>query len=51
MNEAAIHTAGLYFTLFFLPLQIISVVMMALGPRGRGLHDLPLGSTAINKPV
>lgn len=51
MNEAAIHTAGLYFAMFFLPLQIISVAMMAFGPKGRGLHDLPLGTTAINKPV
>lgn len=51
MNEAAIHTCGLYVTLFFLPLQVISVLMMGFGPRGRGLHDLPLGTTAINRPV
>jgi len=51
MNEAAVHTGGLYFAMFFLPLQLISVLMMAFGPRGRGLHDLPLGSAAINRPI
>ncbi len=50
-GEAAIHTGGLYLALFFLPLQIVSVLMMGFGARGRGLHDLPLGSTAINRPV
>ncbi len=51
MNEAAIHTGGLYFAMLFVPLQIVSVLMMAFGPLGRGLHDLPMGTTAINKPV
>ena len=51
MSEALIHTGALYVVFFFAPLVVVSVAMMALGARGRGLHDLPLGSTAINTPV
>lgn len=51
MNEALIHTGGLYVVFFFMPMLAISGVMMAVSSRGRGLHDLPLGSTAINTPV
>jgi hypothetical protein len=31
-------------------LQVISIVMMAFGARHQGLHDLILGSAAINRP-
>ena len=51
MNEALVHTGGLYVVFFFMPLIAISAIMMAVGSRGRGLHDLPLGSTAINTPI
>jgi uncharacterized RDD family membrane protein YckC len=37
-------------TLFVLP-QIVSAAMMATSPLGRGLHDMALGSTAINRPA
>jgi uncharacterized RDD family membrane protein YckC len=37
-------------TLFVLP-QLISVAMMATSPIGRGLHDVALGTTAINRPA
>lgn len=51
MGEALIHTGGFYATMIFLPVLAISVLMMAFGRMGRGLHDLPLGTTAINRPI
>ncbi|MEM9319099.1 MAG: RDD family protein [Pseudomonadota bacterium] len=49
-NEAALHTLGfLICSAFALP-QLISAAMMAFGTRGQGLHDLFLGTTAINRP-
>jgi uncharacterized RDD family membrane protein YckC len=48
--EAAGHTALFMLASgFFLP-QLISVVMMLVGPRAQGLHDLVMGSAAINRP-
>lgn len=49
--EAAIHTALFMLATITAAPQILSVVMMAMGRPGRGLHDLPLGSTAINRPA
>lgn len=50
-GDALAHTA--LFALLSMTgfLQIVSAVFMAVGPMGRGLHDLVLGSTAINRPV
>ena len=49
--DALLHT-GLFtvMTLAVLP-QMVSAAMMATSPIGRGLHDMVLGSTAINRPV
>jgi hypothetical protein len=33
-----------------MPLQFISMGMMALTPRGQGLSDTMLGTAAINRP-
>ena len=49
-GEAALHTlAFLVSSAFFLP-QILSMLMMMFGGRGQGLHDLLIGSAAINRP-
>lgn len=50
-GEAAIHTLGFMVTLMFLPLAIIGWILMATSPEGRALHDLPLGTVVINRPV
>ncbi len=51
MSEAAIHTV-LYYLLNMMVLgQILSAVMMLSTPKGQGLHDYLLGTTAINRPV
>lgn len=49
--DALLHT-GLFsvMTLAVLP-QMASVAVMATSPIGRGLHDMVLGSTAINRPA
>ena len=36
--------------LFFL-INIISMIMMLVNDRGQGLHDMVLGTTAINRPT
>ncbi|GFE66886.1 RDD family protein [Litoreibacter roseus] len=50
-GTAALHTIGyLVASAFFLP-QMISLLMMLLGGRGQGLHDLLIGTAAINRPA
>lgn len=50
-GDALVHT--LLFALLTMTgfLLILSAVFMATGPMGRGLHDMVLGTTAINRPV
>lgn len=49
-GEAALHTlAYMVCAAFALP-QLISILMIAIGPRKQGLHDLFLGTAAINRP-
>ncbi len=49
-QEAAFHT-GLYLIASgFVILQLISVFLIATGPRHQGLHDMILGTAAINRP-
>ncbi|PTX55954.1 putative RDD family membrane protein YckC [Litoreibacter ponti] len=49
-GEATLHTIGyLVASAFFIP-QIISLLMMMLGERGQGLHDMFVGVVAINSP-
>ena len=50
-GQALVHT-GLYTaSLMFVVTQILSIVLMGGTARGQGLHDIPLGSTAINTPA
>jgi len=43
------HTAGYSLSVMMMPLQIISVILMGVSARGRGLSDLALGTTAVNR--
>lgn len=45
------HTILFYIALAFAPAQLVSVFLMAGSAMGRGLHDLPFGSTMINSPA
>jgi uncharacterized RDD family membrane protein YckC len=50
-GDALAHT--LLFALLAMTgfLLVVSAMFMALGPMGRGLHDMLLGTTAINRPA
>lgn len=50
LGEAFLHTILFYIALTFVVAQLVSVILMAGSAMGRGLHDLPLGSTMINSP-
>lgn len=49
-GEAMLHTLAYMVATGFVILQLISVGMIALGARHQGLHDLLIGSVAINRP-
>lgn len=46
---AFLHTLGYTVSLAFPLLQLISIVMMVMGPRAQGLTDNVLGTVAINR--
>ncbi|MEM8793092.1 MAG: RDD family protein [Pseudomonadota bacterium] len=48
---ALTHTAGYYVTLFIPALLLGGWVLMGTIPHRRLMHDLPLGTTAINRPL
>ena len=48
---ALLHTLGYTVSVVTFPLQLISIAMMAATPRGQGLSDTVLGTTAINRPA
>ncbi len=50
-GTAFAHTAGYTISVITAPLQLISMGAMVLTPRGQGLSDMVLGTTAINKPA
>ncbi|QIE54000.1 RDD family protein [Pikeienuella piscinae] len=45
------HTLLFYVAISFIVVQLVSVALMAGSAMGRGLHDLPFGSTMINSPA
>lgn len=49
-QEAAFHTGAYLIASAFVILQLISVFLIATGPRHQGLHDFLLGTAAINRP-
>lgn len=49
LPEAFLHTLGLSVSFAFLPLQVISIILMMTTERGQGLTDHVMGSVAINR--
>ncbi len=45
------HTLLFYVFVAIAPLLLVSAILMAGSAMGRGLHDLPFGSTMINSPA
>ena len=50
-STALMHTAGYTVSVVMAPLQLISMIMMGVTPRGQGLSDHLLGTAAINRPA
>ncbi|MBB5515825.1 putative RDD family membrane protein YckC [Rubricella aquisinus] len=48
-SDAVMHTLAYTLSLLFMIVQAISIVLMLATPRGQGLHDLLLGTVAINR--
>lgn len=49
LGQAFLHTVGLNLSFAIMPLQLVSVVLMATTERGQGLTDHVMGSVAINR--
>lgn len=50
-QTALMHTLGYTLSVMVAPAQLVSVIMMGVTPRGQGLTDHVLGTTAINRPA
>ena len=50
-SAALLHTLGYSVSVAVAPLQLISVIMMAVTARGQGLTDHLMGTAPINRPV
>ncbi|MGG7646333.1 RDD family protein [Rhodovulum sp. YNF3179] len=48
---AALHTLAYSVIAGFVLPQVVGIVMMLTTARGQGLHDMLLGTTAINRPA
>ena len=46
---ATLHTLGYAFSVAVAPLQLVSIVLMLISPRGQGLTDHVLGTAAVNR--
>lgn len=49
-GEAILHSVLFMLAMGFVVLQLVSILMIALGARHQALHDLVLGTAAINRP-
>lgn len=49
LSQALLHTLGYSVSLMIAPLQLVSVIFMAVSERGQGLTDIVLGSVMINR--
>jgi uncharacterized RDD family membrane protein YckC len=45
------HVVLFLFLMVFFFINVISMIMMLFNPRGQGLHDMVIGTTAINRPA
>ena len=50
-GEAILHTLAYSVVVAFIIPQLVGIFMMLTGPRGQGLHDLLVGTAAINRPA
>lgn len=50
-TQAFLHTLGYAISVMTVPLQLISIIMMGVTPRGQGLTDTVMGTTAVNRRV
>lgn len=50
-GTAFAHTAGYTVSVLMAPLQLVSMILMLVTPRGQGVTDHVLGTTAINRPA
>ena len=50
-STALMHTLGYSVSVAVAPLQLISIVMMAMTQRGQGLTDHLMGTAPINRPA
>ena len=50
-GQALVHTLLFYIAMAFVIAQLVSVLLMAGSRFGRGLHDIPLPTTMINRPL
>lgn len=50
-EEGVLHTLAYTLIAVFVLPQIVSMVLMLTTPRGQGLHDMLLGTAAINRPL
>ncbi len=48
--QALGHTLLFYLSLTFFVVHLVSIILMAGSALGRGLHDMPFGSTMMNSP-
>ncbi len=46
---ATLHTLGYAVSVAMVPLQLVSIVLMLISPRGQGLTDHVLGTAAVNR--
>ena len=46
---ATLHTLGYAASVAMTPLQLVSIVLMLISPRGQGLTDHVLGTAAVNR--
>ncbi len=49
--QAILHVSLFLGLMIFFFINIISMIMMLVNDRGQGLHDMVLGTTAINRPA
>ncbi|WP_299546231.1 RDD family protein [uncultured Tateyamaria sp.] len=49
LGQAFLHTLGYTISWAVVPLQLISIMLMATSNRGQGLTDIVMGSAALNR--
>ena len=50
-RQALLHTGAFYLTMLSVVVLLVSMIVSLASPRGQMLHDLLIGSAAINRPA